>query len=246
MIACSPHAWGWTALPAHSHDAGRVFPTRVGMDRVRGRATAAARGVPHTRGDGPVGGSELWQVVLCSPHAWGWTAWLVSQGSSGWVFPTRVGMDRDGRMAQTKVHRVPHTRGDGPPRVNEQLWEVKGSPHAWGGTVESRWAGWWGGVFPTRVGMDQERARNDRDGGECSPHAWGWTVGEGLAPALTKVFPTRVGMDRWGQVPATGRRGVPHTRGDGPSQSALGVWPLACSPHAWGWTVGLVKRITNE
>ena len=52
--AFSPHAWGWTEGEA-AHDYNiQVFPTRVGMDRVRKVAKLFGLCFPHTRGDGPL------------------------------------------------------------------------------------------------------------------------------------------------------------------------------------------------
>ena len=49
----SPHAWGWTALTAGDDRSGRVFPTRVGVDRGRSAGVCWTFRFPHTRGGGP-------------------------------------------------------------------------------------------------------------------------------------------------------------------------------------------------
>src|SRR5437870_3316621 len=71
---CSPRAWGWTVVLGVVLVHGRVFPTRVGMDRYHALTESLIWRVPHARGDGPVVGGV---------KASAWT-----------VFPTRVGMDR--------------------------------------------------------------------------------------------------------------------------------------------------------
>ena len=132
--------------------------------------------------------------VEFSPHAWGWTALGSARPSRPYVFPTRVGMDR----------------------------------------IAASVTGWRRGVFPTRVGMDRQQhfsggsdygfphtrgmdrpltamsaamkfsphawGWTDGSGGHASgpgfsPHAWGWTAGGHHRDARGEVFPTRVGMD---------------------------------------------------
>ena len=71
----------------------RVFPTRVGVDRIIPVHMYGAMGFPHTRGGGPVPDDDILIIHEFSPHAWGWT---VSQRASKpipIVFPTRVGVD---------------------------------------------------------------------------------------------------------------------------------------------------------
>ena len=53
----SPHAWGWSALPAGPPGGQGVFPTRVGMVRPGNRGAEKTPGIPHTRGDGPCTGA---------------------------------------------------------------------------------------------------------------------------------------------------------------------------------------------
>jgi len=70
---CSPHAWGWTAGLLDGNAGGRVFPTRVGMNRNVKLKYALFKSVPHTRGDEPHGHQRAYYAKKCSPHAWGWT-----------------------------------------------------------------------------------------------------------------------------------------------------------------------------
>ena len=96
-VTFSPHAWGWTG----SNDWGRVydivFPTRVGVDRLRKEAN-----VEH---------------VAFSPHAWGWTVERRGQRQPVIVFPTRVGVDRTPPTTNITITSFPHTRGGGPQLV---------------------------------------------------------------------------------------------------------------------------------
>ena len=71
-----------------------VFPTRVGMVRMKPHELPGTEGFPHSRGDGPDSEADGWVPFPFSPLAWGWS---VIQGDGAVqliVFPTRVGMVR--------------------------------------------------------------------------------------------------------------------------------------------------------
>src|ERR1035437_9439110 len=71
---CSPPAWGWSDVPVELNTNAFVLPTRVGMVRGQSGGWPGTLRAPHPRGDGPI---TLWVVVwaiLCSPPAWGWSA----------------------------------------------------------------------------------------------------------------------------------------------------------------------------
>ena len=48
-----------------------MFPTRVGMNRIRHGWMNWLQSVPHSRGDEPLTASAHGSVILCSPLAWG-------------------------------------------------------------------------------------------------------------------------------------------------------------------------------
>ncbi len=155
MIAFSPHAWGWTAVPHTHFHKPAVFPTRVGMDRRLNWMLRSSLCFPHTRGDGPSSRSPCATVMSFSPHAWGWTALRRRDLHTRSVFPTRVGMDRSSRIPNLLLLSFPHTRGDGPMQSQISQQKIEFSPHAWGWTVCSLRAWRLHRVFPTRVGMDR-------------------------------------------------------------------------------------------
>ena len=70
----SPHAWGWSGTAEITPPFGVVFPTCVGMVRIRYGRTRHYYSFPHMRGDGP----RLYHIAgintTFSPHAWGWSA----------------------------------------------------------------------------------------------------------------------------------------------------------------------------
>ena len=88
--------------------------------------------------------------------------------------PTRVGMDRECRVATRGVGEIP-TRVGMDRMLDEQKAPSGRSPRAWGWTVRS----------------GQAQASSCR-----SPRAWGWTEA-GIPPLFRdSEIPTRVGMDR--------------------------------------------------
>ena len=131
----SPHAWGWTAVGVLVGRVNQVFPTRVGMDRRLAYWQGGIGGIPHTRGDGPDTQFHLDCGGRYSPHAWGWTVISQPSRSKGWVFPTRVGMDRHSCGEPVWLPRIPHTRGDGPRPFADYPVPIRYSPHAWGWTA---------------------------------------------------------------------------------------------------------------
>ena len=69
----SPHAWGWTAGRERFFVLLAVFPTRVGVDRRPPRPSGTRWCFPHTRGGGPPKYDNSHDLLVFSPHAWGWT-----------------------------------------------------------------------------------------------------------------------------------------------------------------------------
>ena len=81
-----------------------MFPTHVGMNRLRFFQAYFCFHVPHTRGDEP------WRPG----HA------TVAEE----MFPTHVGMNRCTRQGKGKGTHVPHTRGDEPPATSKNSVQV--------------------------------------------------------------------------------------------------------------------------
>ena len=126
------------------------------MDRNKSGSWRCSVRIPHTRGDGPVYTYVFPTVSAYSPHAWGWTIFLIHHKFYIFVFPTRVGMDRLQPKQEAFLSCIPHTRGDGPKIQKNDRYYFQYSPHAWGWTIARGFADRWCEVFPTRVGMDRE------------------------------------------------------------------------------------------
>ena len=157
---CSPHARGWTVLAVVADAGEAVFPACAGMDRSKRLIGRQSPCVPRMRGDGPTPMRDGESLVLCSPHARGWTGPRKVHGSSTIVFPACAGMDRADVVGRRKVCGVPRMRGDGP------LCRTGGPYHKW---CSPHARGWTDGgqrrdpaleVFPACAGMDRGSSRH--------------------------------------------------------------------------------------
>ena len=220
---------------------GVVFPTCVGMVRAWTHSTRWTVRFPHMRGDGPHQQQGLLPFTQFSPHAWGWSVPSFGRGSRPSVFPTCVGMVRNGELLHQHRASFPHMRGDGPYLVLPPTGRAWFSPHAWGWSETFETYAEEALVFPTCVGMVRPRTATAcsstrfphmrGDGppscAPCrilptfSPHAWGWSENRRIAENLQKVFPTCVGMVRVRAAHPARLSRFPHMRGDGPKNGNL-------------------------
>ncbi len=252
----SPRPWGWSAAQPRAHRQQDVFPTPVGMVRRCASLLACTAGFPHARGDGPGRPVKRLRRQAFSPRPWGWSDNMVNPDGSREVFPTPVGMVRNGIATNFLAVSFPHARGDGP--VNERrAWSMPMfSPRPWGWSAVELKGRAGKVVFPTPVGMVRmpyffhaldarfPHARGDgpprRDlasaAHEFSPRPWGWS-GVHLSEAFClEVFPTPVGMVRSPDTrPALPLR-FPHARGDGPMGEVVERLNGKFSPRPWGWS----------
>src|ERR1035438_6760023 len=212
----SPPAWGWSGHTAKTIPASPVFPTRVGMVRRLGCARPRGAGIPHPRGDGPVGHVVYAPLLGYSPPAWGWSGSAQLRRKHTMVFPTRVGMVRRKQKSQYAGGGIPHPRGDGPALLRNPQYGGVYSPPAWGWSAVVGRAARRCRVFPTRVGMVRARRPSvpsirriphprgdgpyvinlDTTPDPYSPPAWGWSGIIVQEMGIMGVFPTRVGMVR--------------------------------------------------
>ncbi len=149
----SPRVWGWSESAWNPNAMGIVFPTRVGMVRDPKPGNEDFPRFPHACGDGPYIGSDSDIYGRFSPRVWGWSGFGLYPTVPGAVFPTRVGMVRAQRLAQSGRPRFPHACGDGPNGAQTESGEALFSPRVWGWSVARCELGRGGRVFPTRVGM---------------------------------------------------------------------------------------------
>ena len=91
-----------------------MFPTGVGMNRLKADKNHLQQYVPHRRGDEPAQLLTQKHNPWCSPQAWGWTDLIDNEDTIYNMFPTGVGMNRSIQMFLKQLYNVPHRRGDEP------------------------------------------------------------------------------------------------------------------------------------
>ena len=254
--AASPHTRGWTVFQARLQAWPNGFPAHAGMDPSSRRPRQGRRGLPRTRGDGPVPSKSAECELMASPHTRGWTRLDAELGRQRDGFPAHAGMDPSRCARRPAAARLPRTRGDGPQEGRFKRGLLAASPHTRGWTP---WTAAGRAVavgFPAHAGMDPARAapatcavRLPRTRGDgppapraqarqrlASPHTRGWTPGRPVRRLGRGGFPAHAGMDPNNGPDGESDRGLPRTRGDGPSaRPPRGSAPRA-SPHTRGWT----------
>ena len=241
--AASPHTRGWTAVLLTG------FPAHAGMDPCE--RPALARGLPRTRGDGPIGDGIVFAPPAASPRRGRRLPRTRGDGPPGrWThdlhvlplgFPAHAGMDpkpdpvasphtRGWTLGLTRIvassSGLPRTRGDGPcTEKAPRRFSRSASPHTRGWTPTPCCFGKpaTSRGFPAHAGMDP---------------------GQGRRPMILEGFPAHAGMDRRPGFPARGdgrgdrarrlprtrpRDGsahathdrLPRTRGDGPDPASV-------------------------
>ncbi len=149
----SPHTWGCSAKDAENGVWPVLFPTHVGMFRMRKSKQSNLNPFPHTRGDVPDDDYEHVIVELFSPHTWGCSGWQHSEKQQTGLFPTHVGMFRRARWKPRSRSTFPHTRGDVPDGRAPWEAQVIFSPHTWGCSGVGLLQFDLQYLFPTHVGM---------------------------------------------------------------------------------------------
>ena len=251
-----PHTRGWTRLPHQGLRRRGDSPAHAGMDPGRTAPSCAIRGLPRTRGDGPVICRAMDSAIGASPHTRGWTrakeTTTVGVGGS----PAHAGMDPSPPGYCSVPARLPRTRGDGPHPPSRGGSAPAAPPHTRGWTPPNPRINGPGTGSPAHAGMDPThrapgpskaglpRTRGDGPdyrikvfaAGEAPPHTRGWTRAVRPHHAPYVGFPAHAGMDpsyveRW-----TPRLGLPRTRGDGPARRRRPPLVWAAPPHTRGWT----------
>ena len=150
-----------------------VFPTRVGMVRLRGWRLCRTAVFPTRVGMVRLDGGEG-DGVFVFPTRVGMVRRRAARSAAAFVFPTRVGMVRWSSVSGRPARGFPHPRGDGPFCARGRLRKEKFSPPAWGWSDIVLFTARPANVFPTRVGMVRTAVTQARAGG-FSPPAWGWS-----------------------------------------------------------------------
>ena len=241
-LVASPHTRGWTPGCHGADDGGGGFPAHAGMDPGVSDCRQHGRGLPRTRGDGPVPGAPAFHGLVASPHTRGWTRRPVVLPHAEAGFPAHAGMDPRTRTRASRRPRLPRTRGDGPVPGGCSVSADVASPHTRGWTPARGHRAEAPRGFPAHAGMDprpgrragsRSRLPRTRGDGPCasqfslsrstaSPHTRGWTL-------------VAVARD-------VRAEGLPRTRGDGPQSGQTSHRTHAASPHTRGWTRAAGRR----
>ena len=255
-IRASPHTRGWTPRRTTRFQPPGGFPAHAGMDPRHRACHRDRRGLPRTRGDGPLQPLRPSSLRLASPHTRGWTRLRERIRELEHGFPAHAGMDLRSTAGAARPPRLPRTRGDGPLASCVRAMLFEASPHTRGWTPASRCARSPRGGFPAHAGMDPGRSvragssrrlprtRGDgpsagartSTGTPASPHTRGWTPLQVRAGVLERGFPAHAGMDPAPTSSPRSAAGLPRTRGDGPQARSPAAASSVASPHTRGWT----------
>jgi hypothetical protein len=194
------------------------------------------RGLPRTRGDGPLQPCPSRPYFEAPPHTRGWTRLKDLWQPIGNGSPAHAGMDPYIQGAEHVAHRLPRTRGDGP-RSGQSLAAPFGAPpHTRGWTLPRLFQSKQSGGSPAHAGMDPIKARardylaglprTRGDGpfltavaassGAAPPHTRGWTLPDDHGGASDNGSPAHAGMDPHPRHLRPLAHRLPRTRGDGP------------------------------
>ena len=174
------------------------------------------RGLPRTRGDGPLDPPRPDLRHWAPPHARGWTRPGSCSGQGCMGSPARAGMDRSLSALKRASAWLPRTRGDGPELLSASGGGMGAPPHARGWTLNTAYCYTVPTGSPARAGMDPlgsfdptgivrlPRTRGDGPlmrlspfaSAPAPPHARGWTASLPYTDAYKVGSPARAGMDR--------------------------------------------------
>ena len=199
----SPRPWGCSGAVEVAAVPAIVFPTPVGMFRIRELFVARYRSFPHARGDVPMGERSFNAEIMFSPRPWGCSVAGRACRVRDCVFPTPVGMFR--LVIGDGVGDVgfPHARGDVPGNKGETTCLQGFSPRPWGCSVNGLGEITLSTVFPTPVGMFRRRGRRGR-------HRLGFPHARGDVPRVTAQASasTRFSPRPWGCSEVLDRAGI--------------------------------------
>ena len=230
----SPRPWGCSVVGNGQGLGLQVFPTPVGMFRIRRVGVMRLIGFPHARGDVPFCRRPNYRK---SP-----------------VFPTPVGMFLLPKMKNFFRKSFPHARGDVPAIADAARAMAQFSPRPWGCSGEAATGIDATLVFPTPVGMFRQtkapspikrrfpHARGDVPHSKApfgshksfSPRPWGCSESENFYLNTLYVFPTPVGMFRSVSFVIFLLYCFPHARGDVPFEVLPSLPERPFSPRPWG------------
>ena len=173
------------------------------------------RGLPRSRGDGPLSVATVVVLSVVAPLARGWTLPWLQAGQRSLGCPARAGMDPHPGPDCRWLGRLPRSRGDGPQPIPPTPGAPEVAPLARGWTPPMRAPTVMLGGCPARAGMDPcsgcrcgrpiglPRSRGDGPSRASltvslmpvAPLARGWTPGLMAQVTVIAGCPARAGMD---------------------------------------------------
>ena len=130
--------WGCTFFAAVQTHTAHVFPTHVGVYRLRIWSSIGWTSFPHACGGVPTNISTISLLLQFSPRMWGCTCYIGYPECFDRVFPTHVGVYLVAERLKTRTVSFPHACG-GVPHIQVPIILVdQFSPRMWGCTYWRR------------------------------------------------------------------------------------------------------------
>ena len=186
--------WGCFQFRTVTTNAGRVFPTHVGVFLLFVYTALCHNCLPHACGGVSVSYSSLTNSEVSSPRMWGCFLRLPVRNRHQGVFPTHVGVFPWRRGATPAQGRLPHACGGVSIEVTLQGNGKVSSPRMWGCfQVRARQAQAFGSL-PHACGGVSKIICDIRVYRMSSPRMWGCFQPLERSPETRRVFPTHVGV----------------------------------------------------
>ena len=264
---CSLRMWGLRAPLPSVRARPIMFPTHVGIARTLYAIAASFPHVPYACGD-CARLSGTWRArSLCSLRMWGLRVLFAVQGRTSYMFPTHVGIARDGLGFRRAEYDVPYACGDCAMvyQAIERLAEC--SLRMWGLRVSPRANQRPARMFPTHVGIARRSGNCTRrcryvpyacgdcacgklivfPDEACSLRMWGLRGRAVYQRVAAPMFPTHVGIARVRQFHNGFDHDVPYACGDCANAGKGCKSTFECSLRMWGLRDGLTveARLTD-
>ena len=127
------HAYGdGSGCASRSSARSGQRPTRMGMDRVQPRDVGHGPPATHAYGDGSDWRDYDRPPPPSDPRVWGWISRVSPSEGLGFQRPTRMGMDRNCRVAMNCIPSATHAYGDGSLYHDGARGRHHSDPRVWG------------------------------------------------------------------------------------------------------------------
>ena len=128
----APHTRGWALLHLQSPPPFLGCPAHAGMGLNKPSTVGTDTWLPRTRGDGPHAIYTPDEARMVAPHTRGWALERVQALKRSMGCPAHAGMGPAQTAGLQAIHRLPRTRGDGPPKESTRHVASLVAPHTRG------------------------------------------------------------------------------------------------------------------